>query len=121
MLPVSSATMFADVANEHLRAGRSRFRVGTRLIALGLLILLVQGILWFEQGYWTPFDLQGIVRWLGVRIPWIGWQGAQAVVDWVLAFPLTALPIAIGFSLAWSGAARAGRVDKNSEYWSRSS
>jgi hypothetical protein len=113
--------MFADVANEHVRAGRTRFRAGTRLIMLGLLILLVQGILWYQQGYWTPFDLQSIVRWLGLHIPWIGWPTVQAVVDWVLAFPLTALPIAIGFSLAWSGAARAGRVDRNADFWSNGS
>jgi hypothetical protein len=99
--------MFADVARNDLKTCRNKVRLGTRLVALGLLVLLVQGILWIEQGYWTPFDMDHIALWLGFRIPAIGWQGAQAVIDWMVRFPLSALPIGAGFSLAWSGAARA--------------
>ncbi|HZT51207.1 MAG TPA: hypothetical protein VFA22_04700 [Stellaceae bacterium] len=102
--------MSADVARNDLKACLGKVRLGTRLIALGLLVLLVQGAFWLDQGYWSAFDIASIARWLGVRIPdfpGLEWSGMQAVIDWVVAFPLSALPIGIGFSLAWSGAARA--------------
>jgi hypothetical protein len=114
--PVPPRTVLAaDIARVDLKACQAKVRVGMRLIAGGLTILLIQGIVWIEQGTWSPCDLQSVVRWLGLRLPASNWQGVQAVVDWLLAFPLSALPLVVGFSVAWSGAARADRAGKDSE------
>jgi len=105
--------MASTIAGAELKAGRSKVRLGTRLVAVGLLILLIQGIVWIEQGVWTPCTIAALLRWLALRPHPMPWSEAQAIVDWILEFPLSAVPLAAGFSIAWSGAARADRAGRN--------
>jgi hypothetical protein len=107
-----SFEMAHALSGAEVRAGRSKVRIGIRLIAAGLLILLVQAIVWIDQGYWTAFNIDAVLRWSGLRPYPMPWSGAQAIVDWILAFPLSAVPLAFGFSIAWSGAARAVRAGR---------
>lgn len=102
------------LSGAELRAGRSKVRIGLRLMAIGLLILMIQGVVWFEQGTWLPCNIDAILRWFALRPYPMPWSQAQVAVDWILGFPLSAVPLALGFSIAWSGAARADRAGRYS-------
>jgi hypothetical protein len=82
---------------------RPAVKAGLRLVLCGALIVVVQGLFWLGQGSWTPFNLREILSALGMSHGFVPWPGAQAILDWTMAFPLGALAILIGSAIAVIG------------------
>ncbi|HUB94339.1 MAG TPA: hypothetical protein VL993_00390 [Stellaceae bacterium] len=89
-----------------LRTGRFQVSLGTQLILCSVLVIFAQIMLWLWQGQWPPFTIAEILRWAGTRAPMIGGPDFDTIVTWILAAPISAAIAAIGFVLAWTGAAK---------------
>ncbi|MGY4227758.1 hypothetical protein ACVMIH_005119 [Bradyrhizobium sp. USDA 4503] len=68
--------------------------IGGVVIGLcGPAVIAYQGLLWLQNGVWTPFairDALAIIH-LGATIPdpSLSWIGVQKIVVWLLDFPLS--------------------------------
>ena len=98
--------MSEDFFDDTLAQSHRRVSLGLRLVACGLLLLLVQGVFWVQQGHWTPLDLRAFLAWLGQRPPVTVWPLGQFVIELALGCPLACVPIFLGLIVAGTGVKR---------------
>jgi hypothetical protein len=77
--------------------GQAIAQTGVLLILAGLLVPLCvlgyQSYFWLKFGDWLPLPVGNILFSLGVALPQSEWLGAQKIVNWLLDFPLSAVPL----------------------------
>ena len=93
------------MSNAERDAGRRLVALGTRLLALGLFIVLVQLLLWAGARQWVPCSIEQLMQWSGAETP-VDALGVNPVVSWLLQAPLSAVLAAVGLAVAWTGATK---------------
>ena len=96
-------------AQNDLKSGRSLVSLGTQLMFGGVLVLMIQCLLWIGDGHWTPLTIGALLKWSGSWTPTMDEAGPT---QFLLAIPLAAWPAAIGFLFAWIGATNADKAAK---------
>lgn len=84
------------------RAGRLLKAFGALTGAGGVMVLALQAIAYFEEGFWTPGSLLDLWLWMGNSYSIRGGGQGDRIALWVLDLPLgpTLLAVALGLLVA---------------------
>lgn len=81
-------------------------RVGSLLVMTGLLIIVLQSIIWLRFGYWSSLGVWTLWRAAGGTLPdWPTFSGGERIAIWILRQPLSAV-VALAGVLLKIGAGR---------------
>jgi hypothetical protein len=69
---------------------------GLCLVYYGLGLLVYQLYGWLVEGRWTSYSVHSLWQAFGWDTPAFQWQGVNAVVQWLLAWPLSLTLILVG-------------------------
>ena len=48
-----------------------------------------QALIWLQSGSWPPLPLSGLFAYFGVPTPKTSWVGAQRILDYLMAMPVS--------------------------------
>ncbi|HUZ74483.1 MAG TPA: hypothetical protein VMU87_15975 [Stellaceae bacterium] len=99
-------------AQSDIKSARMLVAVGTQFILCGFLVLMIQCFLWIGDGHWSPCNIGAVLHWTGSWDAAMGAPGGEPIIGWILAIPLCAWSVAMGFVIAWIGATNAENAAK---------
>lgn len=86
-----------------MRAIGSLVAGGGVLVALaGVLILGLQFLMWLRYGEWTEMPIGWLVD-TTIGYPFVGWLGAQMIINYVMSAPTSVSLFAVGIAVALIG------------------
>jgi hypothetical protein len=90
--------------NREILMGEGLRIAGTFLALGGIGVLGYQGLLWLQDGGWTPLEFRVALQIVGAQEPFFVWRGVQKISVWFFDQSLSAVMITLGLSGAIFGA-----------------
>jgi len=87
--------------------GIAVYIIGILTALCGILVVGYQGILWLQDGVWTPFSMREVISILGwsspIPDPMIPWYGIRKIIIWMLDASLSFGMFLVGAATAIAG------------------
>lgn len=77
--------------------GRLIKAIGVLAGLAGAVLLGLQCLWWFEDGYWSPKTPLDLWLWLGLSYTPVAWHGLEHVLLWLLGLPLAGVLLALAY------------------------